>query len=153
MIVVYHVVKLKITSQQTSWIQNALRKICQNTGFLWPAFSCMRTELKLLSLYGKMRVSENPHSGIFYAVMISVICKRLPVNISNLLKMFTGKKIPKNCLCCVSQLISLPNSQLFHFFLKGLVNNLRSQTAMRSHQSFMFATAYSLRILLFDWPH
>ena len=44
----------------------ALRKIWQNTGFLWLAFS--RTEPKILSLYGEMRVEGDPLSGIFYAV-------------------------------------------------------------------------------------
>ena len=43
------------------------RKICENTGFHWPVFSHLRTEYKILSLYGRIRVSEKPYSDIFYA--------------------------------------------------------------------------------------
>ena len=39
--------------------QNSLRKLCQNTGFLWPIFPRVNR---------KMRVRENPYSGIFYTV-------------------------------------------------------------------------------------
>ena len=45
-----------------------LRKTCQNTGFCWPVFSHVRTEFTILSLYGRMRVSENLYSRIIYAV-------------------------------------------------------------------------------------
>ena len=34
----FHLVKLEMGGQQTSWKDNGLRKICQNTGFLWPVF-------------------------------------------------------------------------------------------------------------------
>ena len=43
-------------------------KICRYTGFLWPAFSRIRIESTIMSLYGKIRVRENPYSDIFYAV-------------------------------------------------------------------------------------
>ena len=52
-----------------------LRKICQNMGFLWPEFSS-RTESKILSLYGKLRIKENPHCDLFYAKLISIILTR-----------------------------------------------------------------------------
>ena len=39
-----------------------LRKICQNTGFLWPLFSRTRTEWSTLSYYEKMWVREDLHS-------------------------------------------------------------------------------------------
>ena len=41
-----------------------LRKISLKKGFLWPAFSLVRT---ILSLYGKVRARENPDYGIFHA--------------------------------------------------------------------------------------
>ena len=58
------------------FITLSLNKICQNTGFLWPVFPLIRaetiimslTESKILSLYGKMQVRENPYSDIFYWV-------------------------------------------------------------------------------------
>ena len=46
-----------------------LHKICKNTGFHRPAFFCIRTESTILSLYGRIRASENPYSRIFYAVI------------------------------------------------------------------------------------
>ena len=39
-------------------------------GFLWAVFSRISTGSTILSLYGKMRVRENPYSSIFYAVLI-----------------------------------------------------------------------------------
>ena len=45
-----------------------LRKICENTDFLLPAFSGIRTESTILLSYGKMLVRENSFSRIFYAV-------------------------------------------------------------------------------------
>ena len=53
------------------WCENhklTLRKLCKNTGFLWPVFSRIRTKYTILSLYERIRVSENPYSCIFYAV-------------------------------------------------------------------------------------
>ena len=44
-------------------IWRALHKICKNTGF--PVFSRIKT---ILSLFGRIWVSENPYSRIFYAV-------------------------------------------------------------------------------------
>ena len=38
----------------------------QEYGFFWPAFSRIRTESRILSLYGKIRFRENPYSGMFY---------------------------------------------------------------------------------------
>ena len=43
-------------------------KICKNMGFHRPVFSSIRTESAILSLYGRIRASENPYSHIFYAV-------------------------------------------------------------------------------------
>ena len=45
-----------------------LHKICENTGFQWHIFSCISTKSTILSLYGRIRVSENPYSRIFCAV-------------------------------------------------------------------------------------
>ena len=45
-----------------------LRKIWQNVGFLRPVFSHISTEFSILFFYGKILVTENPYSGIFYAV-------------------------------------------------------------------------------------
>ena len=46
-----------------------LHKISENTGFQWPVFSRIRTESStILSLYGRIRVSENPYSCIFCTV-------------------------------------------------------------------------------------
>ena len=42
-------------------------------GFLWPIFFRIRTESWILSLYGKMRVRENPYSGIFYVVSLKQV--------------------------------------------------------------------------------
>ena len=51
----------------TDQMNVSLRKISQNTGLLWPAFSCVRTELKILFLYRQIGVRENLYSGIFYS--------------------------------------------------------------------------------------
>ena len=45
-----------------------LHKMCKNTGFHWSVFFRIRTEFTILSLYGRMRVSEKLYSCIFYAV-------------------------------------------------------------------------------------
>ena len=50
------------------FLKKTLPKLCQITGFLWPAFSHMRTESTILSLCGKMRIIENPYYGTFFAV-------------------------------------------------------------------------------------
>ena len=44
-----------------------LHKICGNTGFHWPVFFRIRTKSTILSFYWRIRVTENPHSRIFYA--------------------------------------------------------------------------------------
>ena len=45
-----------------------LHKVCENTGFRRTVFSRIRIKLQILSLYGRIRVSKNPYSRIFYAV-------------------------------------------------------------------------------------
>ena len=50
-------------------VASVLPKICQNTGFLSPAFSRIRTEPKILSLYGKIRSRKNLYSDGFCAVL------------------------------------------------------------------------------------
>ena len=45
-----------------------LHEICENTGFQWPVFSRITTQSTILSLFGRIRVTENPYSCIFYAV-------------------------------------------------------------------------------------
>ena len=44
----------------------SLDKLCENMGFHVPAFSRIRIESAIMSLYG----SENPYSRIFHAVHI-----------------------------------------------------------------------------------
>ena len=44
-----------------------VHKICKNTGFHGIVFSRIRTESTIVSLYGWIRVSENPYSHILYA--------------------------------------------------------------------------------------
>ena len=53
-----------------------LRKICQNTSFLWRVFSRITTESNILSLYGKLWVRENPHCGMFCAVKVVALVRR-----------------------------------------------------------------------------
>ena len=56
------------------WIYSeyrVLRKIYQNTGFLWPVFFRIRLESIILFLHGKTRVRENPYSYLFYEVSYS----------------------------------------------------------------------------------
>ena len=45
-------------------------KIYENTGFHWPAFSRIRKESTILPLNGRMRVSQNSRSHIYYAVVL-----------------------------------------------------------------------------------
>ena len=59
---------LKLLAQKFLLYLHCL-KYCQNTSFLWSAFSRIRTELKI-SLYGKIWVKETPYSAIFYAVLV-----------------------------------------------------------------------------------
>ena len=53
------------------FFQKSLRKICNDTGFHRPIFSCIRTVLQILYFYGKIRVSENAYPCIFLAKVIS----------------------------------------------------------------------------------
>ena len=46
-------------------------KIWQNTGFPKPLFSHIRTKPKILYLYGRICVKENPLFGIYYTVYIT----------------------------------------------------------------------------------
>ena len=51
--------------------KSPMLKICQNTGFFWPAFFPYKVRIKqskILCLYRKMWVRENPYFGIFYPV-------------------------------------------------------------------------------------
>ena len=43
-------------------MNNTLHKTCENTGFHWPLFSRIRKKSAILSLYRRIRVSENPWS-------------------------------------------------------------------------------------------
>ena len=63
-----------------------LSKVCQNARYLRPAFPCIRTEPKIMSLYGNTRSRENAHSGIFWAVTF------FTQEIANLSKMRALKK-------------------------------------------------------------
>ena len=42
-----------------------LNKTFENSGFHWPFCSCMRKKHRILSLYGKIRVSGNSNSRIY----------------------------------------------------------------------------------------
>ena len=46
----------------------SLDKLCENTSFHVPAFSRMRAESAIMSLYGRIRVSEDPYTRVFHAV-------------------------------------------------------------------------------------
>ena len=61
--------KTEISSSSSSFV---LHKICEDTRFQWPVFSRINTESTILSLYLRIRVSENPYSLIFYAVLYKV---------------------------------------------------------------------------------
>ena len=53
-----------------------LHKICENTGFYWSVFSRIKKISTILSLYGRIRVSENPYSrNILCSVRYSVFQK------------------------------------------------------------------------------
>ena len=45
--------------------------MCQNTGFLWPVYSRIRTGSTILSLYGNERVKQNPCYDILRSVKSS----------------------------------------------------------------------------------
>lgn len=45
-----------------------LRKICLSNDFLWPVFFGIRTVSKILSLFRKIHVEDNPYSRKFYAL-------------------------------------------------------------------------------------
>ena len=77
-----------------------LRKICQNTGFLWAVFCCIRTESTISKIN---RGQKNSDSGMFYDSSFEKIsifninlvllgeknyCKKLEVS-SNLQDVFT----------------------------------------------------------------
>ena len=59
---------------------SSLHKICQNAGLSWLVFSHIRTESTTLSLYGKIRVRENPYSGILHKVLFIIIIITQPLN-------------------------------------------------------------------------
>ena len=54
----------------------SLDKICQNTGFIWPVYSRIRTKSTILTLKESMRVRENPYSDIFYVVFNNEILQK-----------------------------------------------------------------------------
>ena len=54
-------------SLPTVW--SIMCEMCKNWGFCWSVFSCIRTYSWILSLYGKIQVSENPYFCLYYAVL------------------------------------------------------------------------------------
>ena len=60
--------KIKDIREFIRKLSNILNKIFQNTGLLWPFFALLS---RILSLYGKMQVSENPRSCMYYKVTIN----------------------------------------------------------------------------------
>lgn len=70
-------------------------KICKNIGLSPPLFSRIRTASTILSLYVKIRVTENPHFWIFYAVGEKFVLEfendKIQVKIRYLVKGFEEK--------------------------------------------------------------
>ena len=64
---------LLMFEKKKKWYGLLLHKLCQNTGFRRPLFSCMRTKSLIPSLYEKMRVRENRYSGIFYVLSWNIL--------------------------------------------------------------------------------
>ena len=55
----------------------SLHKICENTSFHWPVFSCVRTKSAILSSYGGIRVSETRILVYFMQCLLSNRTKKL----------------------------------------------------------------------------
>ena len=53
-------------------VSNTVRKVYQNTRFLCPVLSRIRTKSTNLLFYGKTWVWEDPYSGIFCAIILFV---------------------------------------------------------------------------------
>ena len=49
-------------------LKTSLDKLCKNTVFHVPVFPRIRTESAIISLYSRIRVSENPCSRVFHAM-------------------------------------------------------------------------------------
>ena len=58
-----------LTNNSNYCLKYARIQVFTDQYFYWPVFSCKRTEPMILSLYGKMRVSDNPYPRIFYIVV------------------------------------------------------------------------------------
>ena len=65
-------------------IKHSLCKICEDTGFLLPAFSRMRTKSTTLSLYGKIQDRETRNLAYFMQ------CLNLWLNLKILIVVYTG---------------------------------------------------------------
>ena len=71
MVSIWNIVKIVKMKISFFFTQCILRKFCKNTSFHWPIFFRIKTESTILSLYGRIRVSENPYSPIFYTVTVA----------------------------------------------------------------------------------
>ena len=108
------------------YVEYPQHKTCKNTEFHWPKFSRIRTKSSILSLYQKIRVSENPYSRIFYAVIthewmalryISNWISRIGEvhNAGNLNPGFSENATVGSFLKCIFNLVSLPKSSRSFF--------------------------------------
>ena len=52
-------------------LKTRLDKLCENIVFHLPIFPRIRAESVIMSLYGRIRVSENLYSRVFHAVHIT----------------------------------------------------------------------------------
>ena len=52
-------------------LKTSLNKLSKNTVFHLPVHPRIRTESAIMSLYGRIRVSEKPYSRVFHAVHIT----------------------------------------------------------------------------------
>lgn len=89
--------------------------------FHCPVFSRIRTESTILSLHGRIRISENPYSCAFYAVVVSQHSYLLRIN-------------PIHATGIFLRLLTI-SENLWFFYVKRLVsgNRLTFSPASRRH--------------------
>ena len=59
--------------------KNSLCKVSENAGFHWLIFFRVKTESTILCLYGEMRVSKDPFSDIFNAMIGKLRLQERPI--------------------------------------------------------------------------
>ena len=76
-----------------------LHKVCENTGFHCPVFSRIRTKSQILSLCGRIRVSEGNFSDCNSAVIVISKLQNLHENVKMYVKKSKSRKIsPQYCV-------------------------------------------------------